>query len=173
MKPSPRYVPPRPNPSPEPWPEPRGTPWAWAVPAPILAAALATWWIRRRRANRPKSLEAGAAEAVGDGSRPIIARSEAVRDALAARFGPPWRARTTEEIAADPALADLIGAAWAAPLLEFLREADRAKFADGPIPDDGEGDGHAAWVAAFLDALNSRPRPDQSSHAQAIVNATA
>lgn len=60
----------------------------------------------------------------------MIAWSGAVRDALSVRFGNVWLAKTTEEIAADPGLLLAIGAERLEWLVEFLREADRAKFSD-------------------------------------------
>jgi hypothetical protein len=61
--------------------------------------------------------------------------SRVVRGALAERFGPAWGAKTTEEIAAEPALVDLLGPERAGTLVRALGEADRAKFADPSSPD--------------------------------------
>lgn len=60
----------------------------------------------------------------------MIAWSVALRESLAGRFGPSWRAKTTEEIATDPRLSEALGDERTGRLLSFLAAADRAKFAD-------------------------------------------
>jgi MYXO-CTERM domain-containing protein len=145
-------VPPRPNLGPEPWSEPGNRVETVAFGALALAAVvlLARWRWRRRR-SRPGTSS-------GPGSDPgdppaedsprsrLIASSEAVRAALVAAFGPTWASKTTEEVAADPTLGDRLGVDQAGRLVEFLRAADRAKFA-GDQP--GEGDGWGPWADRF------------------------
>lgn len=96
----------------------------------VLAAVLA-WRVVRRRARRPAP--AVRPDLPGEGTESarerMIAWSVAIRESLAVRFGPAWRAKTTEEIAGDPRLAAALGAERTARLLEFLAAADRAKFA--------------------------------------------
>jgi hypothetical protein len=85
----------------------------------------------------------------------LIARSRDVRGSLAARFGPSWRARTTEEIAADPVLAKQLGSDRAARLVAFLREADRAKFAVEADPGPSEPLVDFAWLDDLLSTLRA------------------
>jgi hypothetical protein len=75
--------------------------------------------------------------------------SALVRQALVARFGPSWGAKTTEEIAAEPGLADRLGPERAEGLVRFLREADRAKFA-GETAATFQGPEWNDWVSAFV-----------------------
>ena len=59
----------------------------------------------------------------------LVALSTSTKNALAARFGPTWRAKTTEELAAEPALAEVLGPELLGELIEFLDRIDRLKFA--------------------------------------------
>jgi hypothetical protein len=130
-------VPPQPNLGPEPLPEAGSVDHALLALVFVIAGVgqlgLILWLLRKLR-NRGR-LRALRAEQAGPPSVPgslrdqIIARSQELRAALAARFGPSWRAMTTEEIAAGPALADHLGPDRAARLIAFLGAADRAKFA--------------------------------------------
>jgi hypothetical protein len=85
----------------------------------------------------------------------LIAGSEAVRQALAARFGPAWRAKTTEELADRPELAERLGAERTARLVALLEAADRAKFADPDgldLPDPGPD---CQWLAEIARELRA------------------
>ena len=59
----------------------------------------------------------------------LVALSMSTKNALAARFGPTWRAKTTEELAAEPTLAEVLGPEPLRELIEFLDRIDRLKFA--------------------------------------------
>ena len=59
----------------------------------------------------------------------LVALSKSTRNALAARFGTTWRAKTTEELAAEPLLAEVLGPEPLRDLIEFLDRIDRLKFA--------------------------------------------
>ncbi len=107
---------PRPNLGPEPWSEPRPGwgPAELAIGLALVAGllGLATRRARRRRADRrPASDLGGAGLDPPDPtpSRRLIASAGPVRAALVAEFGVAWAARTTEEIALDPTLADRLG----------------------------------------------------------------
>jgi hypothetical protein len=134
-------LPPRPNLG----PEPLSSPWpsadaGLAVIAGVILLALLMVWLVRRHWRRPASPVPSLAisdEPLTPRQR-LIQTADRLRAALVARFGPSWAAKTTEEIATEPALADLLGAERLAPLLELLRAADRAKFASEPqLPDPG------------------------------------
>ncbi len=140
-------VPPQPNLGPEPLPEPGSVVHALLALVFVIAGLSQLGLIlrllrklRNRRRLRALRVEQARPAAVPGSLRDqIIARSQEVRAALAARFGPSWRAMTTEEIAAGPALADHLGPDRAARLIAFLGAADRAKFAgeddsEPPLP---------------------------------------
>src|SRR5262249_4557252 len=91
----------------------------------------------------------------------MAAWSDAVRAALAARFGPQWRARTTEEVAADPALAAALGPAPVHSLIGFLSRADLAKFDDreglqSPLP---LADVAPDWLVEFVASTSPSTAP--------------
>ncbi|HWE36861.1 MAG TPA: hypothetical protein VG406_09875 [Isosphaeraceae bacterium] len=150
-------IPPRPNLGPEPWAEegnPRG--WvAWSVVALVVLAAVAVIVARRRGAKRRKTSKRQMVN-ISNGSLPteprerLVAWSGRARGALVGRFGAAWGARTTEEIAADEALASLLDPGRFEGLVRLLRQADRAKFAG--IGDD-QGEDWEPWVAAFVAEL--------------------
>ncbi|WP_422931492.1 hypothetical protein [Singulisphaera sp. PoT] len=100
----------------------------------VFALFLLIWFTRRRRARRRATFPGLVLPSSGgsdDSEREqMIAWSLAVREALATRFGNVWKARTTEEIASDAALLAQFGEERSERLIRFLREADRAKFAD-------------------------------------------
>ena len=155
-------VPPRPNLGPEP---PPGDPTTAAVVLAILlfsALTMTTAGLRLLRARRRR--RAARPDSPGPPTGPFATRREqmaawsaAVRDALAVRQGPQWRARTTEEIAADATLAATLGPALAARLVELLTLADRAKFDDvdglqPPWPDLATG-----WLVDFVAGSSTVP----------------
>jgi hypothetical protein len=59
----------------------------------------------------------------------LVALSQSIRDSLAIQFGTAWRAKTTEELAAEPRLAELLGHDQLQELVRFLDQVDRLKFA--------------------------------------------
>jgi hypothetical protein len=130
-------VPPRPNLGPEPLPEgPPLAPLLSVLGLVLFLSAALLWRLRKRRRKRPASKPAVmAVDAFDDSPQArMIAWSLAVRESLSERFGPAWRAKTTEEIADDPSLIDALGPEFAARILYFLREADRTKFAGASAP---------------------------------------
>ena len=87
----------------------------------------------------------------------LIELSGKVRGALVERFGEAWRAKTTEEIATDPALSEVFGPETAARLIAILSEADRLKFAaEETCPQREDADDWAAFVSGFLAAAGAR-----------------
>ena len=138
-------VPPRPNLG----PEPMLAPWSFTaaivatliVLVLVMTTLLAMLAYLRRFARRDR-LRAECAARHGlprdfpESSRERwIIFSRAIRQALATRFGQAWGAKTTEEIAAEHALADVLGPERSAELIHLLQQADRAKFADSPVAD--------------------------------------
>jgi hypothetical protein len=162
------YTPPRPNLGPEPLPPPN----PWLALGLVLAAlvlailALRVWRRRRRRKAAPASVVAMAGppdETAGSPHERMIAWSVAIREALAARFGPAWRARTTEEIAADARLIDVLGPERAEGLIHFLAAVDRAKFAaevDGPSLEEVVSDSYLRELTELMAAPPSPPVAD-------------
>ncbi|CAN5913121.1 hypothetical protein BH23PLA1_BH23PLA1_13370 [soil metagenome] len=163
-------LPPRPNPGPEPWSDSGPISEALffglglALLSALIVLALRGW---RRRRSRRRGL--GRLASRPDGSAlsardQMIVFSEVVRSTLEDRFGPSWRARTTEEIAGAPELAERLGPERAEQLARFLMEADRAKFAA-----EAEADHHpepwADWVNAFL----ADPDPRQADGASSTI----
>lgn len=125
------YIPPRPNLGPDPLAE--SSPWLGiALVLSLVASTFLVWRLRRRQPTRPTKQDRPSVPADGADSprERMIAWSLSLRASMAVTFGPTWLAKTTEEIADDPALSDAIGPEHAAQLLAFLAEADRTKFAD-------------------------------------------
>jgi hypothetical protein len=124
-------VPPRPNLGPELWPKERPYELYWLA-AGIPALAIIGWifWKLVRRPTARSGHGAAAAEQVDPTPRGrLVALANSTKNALAAQFGPTWRAKTTEELAADPVLAEVLGPAPLGELIEFLDGIDRLKFA--------------------------------------------
>jgi hypothetical protein len=132
----------------------------------LLALGLGSWvrWRRkgRRRADAARSEH-------GRSRRPSfpspedrrIHRAELLRDALITAFGPSWNAKTTEEIAADPALRARLGPEPSGRVVAILAEADRAKFAassaEPPRAGEEEHDDDDRSLADLIASLASPP----------------
>ena len=124
-------VPPRPNLGPEPWPKSSPLESLWLVLG-ILILPVAAWLIWRMCAPPgsavPIRTPAPAALDVTPRGR-LVALSTSTKNALASRFGSTWHAKTTEELAAESALKDVLGPEMLGQLIEFLDRIDRLKFA--------------------------------------------
>jgi hypothetical protein len=124
-------VPPRPNLGPEPWPGTLPLSRVWlAIPGLVLAVAAWLLW-RTFRRRYARSLEGPATPDALDVTPRgrLVALSTSAKSALATRFGPAWRAKTTEELAVEPVLGELLGPDKLQELIEFLDRIDRLKFA--------------------------------------------
>ncbi len=149
-------VPPRPNLGPEPLTGPESVAGTWLALGLVLGlVALLLGWRRLRvkaRRVEPQAALAALLDRTPDSPRErMIAWSEAVREAVVVRFGPAWRAKTTEEMGADSTLLDALGPERTAELVRFLKASDRAKFAarDEPLA-DAQSDAWRLWVAVFV-----------------------
>jgi hypothetical protein len=124
-------VPPRPNLGPENWP--RAVPLAGYWIALAIAGSLLVAWILWRLVRRGRSRpgqgfsDTDSADVTPRGR--LVALSTSTKNALATRFGPSWRAKTTEELAAEPALSEMLGPEPLQELIQFLDRIDRLKFA--------------------------------------------
>ena len=125
-------VPPRPNLGPEPWSDP--PPIALLLWVAGALACLVLIWFARRRLRRSRVGRAGAhlsnygpSDTTPRGR--LVAHSHSIRDVLANQFGTAWRAKTTEELAADPRLAEVLGQDQLQALIRFLDQVDQLKFA--------------------------------------------
>jgi hypothetical protein len=124
-------VPPRPNLGPETWPKAVPLAGIWLALL-ISASALLAWvlWrLVRRGAARPGQGLATPDSADVTPRGRLVALSTSTKNALASRFGPAWRAKTTEELAAEPALREMLGPEPLQELIQFLDRIDRLKFA--------------------------------------------
>jgi hypothetical protein len=125
-------VPPRPNLGPEPWSDPPPIAlFLWVAGA--LACLFLIWLVRRRlhraRVNRAGPNLANQAPRDTTPRGRLVALSHSMRDALTNQFGTAWRAKTTEELSAEPRLAEVLGADQLEELIRFLDQIDQLKFA--------------------------------------------
>jgi hypothetical protein len=170
-------VPPRPNLGPEPlgrsiWGDEAIL--AGLLVTTVAASGLVAFLRYRRRRLRARPEAAGSVPPRGPFAtrrEQMAAWSTLVRTALAARFGGGWHARTTEEIAAEAALVETLGAERAGELVRFLVQADLAKFDDRdglqpPLPDL---EAAPEWLAALLASASPAPAPVPSAGASSRI----
>lgn len=149
-------APPRPNLGPEPLPAEGSL--SLLIPVLLggllILAAVVIAWRRRRRSADPITQTRGIPRDDSPEAR-LLALRERARAILTRRFGPALRARTTEEVAADPRLAETLGGDDLAKLTNLLRAGDRILF-DREAASGRDGDLSAdleRWTA-LLDALS-------------------
>ncbi len=134
----------------------------------LLAGAIRIFWYRRRRFRRWTN-KASPAEALAVNSTDQLLNLAAqIREDLVARFGPSLRTRTTEEIAADLHVKEVLGAEHFEPLIRLLARADRCKFAALPENSDQQSllNEIAAWEAlrsGLMARLTAKPQHDAES----------
>lgn len=152
---------PCPNLGPEPLDRPGGLS-AWTIVAALgLIASATTLWMRHRLRTRSDLQRSVALDTnIHSNVDPLILLARTARETLVARFGDDWRARTTEEIEAEPLLLTCIGAQSLERLVSLLRAADLAKFASvGSAQPEPESRGEIAaweeWVAGFVAGARS------------------
>ena len=165
--PVPEVVLPRPNLGPEPWSSPATTTPAELVVGGLLVLLLVVLAVRKWRC-RHAAARLGSDQVdlskFEDGSdltpsHRLIASSSRVRAALIAEFGPTWGARTTEEIARDPILADRLGPDVAADVVAYFDRVDRAKFAGEELADGDEWIESARSFIARFPSTSGKSRP--------------
>lgn len=160
-------VPPRPNLGPEPWSETRfeGITFSRAAPITAVLLFLVTAWIllRRRAVRRRHAAPPADAEVLDDTpSARLLRLAERARETLATRFGPPLRARTTEEIATDATLREALSEVDFGQLIDLLSLADRWKFALAPENAAVIRDEDLSRWEAWCEALPAGPRSRSS-----------
>lgn len=156
------YTPPRPNLGPDPLVE--SPSWLGIAVAITLALAFLTYLVKRRRrkpVSTPSQVRPGMPDEGSISPRErMIAWSLTLRASLAETFGPSWLAKTTEEIARDPILADTLGPEYVTQLLAFLADADRTKFSDvGELPALTLDDSELRELIHIIATANSKVGP--------------
>jgi hypothetical protein len=148
---------PRPNLGPEPLP---ATP--SSAPRLILVSLAIAWvFVSALRIWRPRGQTttipaASVIRTPNELRSPMATWAEAVRERLVARYGPSWAAKTTEELASRPELAEQFTPEQASQIIAFLQAADRVKFAhDGEEPAQRET--WEGWVSEFLASADAEP----------------
>jgi MYXO-CTERM domain-containing protein len=140
---------PRPNLGPEPWPSPPAWPWIAAGLAFVLVMLLV---LRRRRKRRKAKADVPPTAEPPDTLPVSTELPDRVRGALMRAFGPGWRARTTEEVAASPVLAERFGEEVAGRVVAYLRAVDRSKFSRDSAGPPEELDW---WASRFAEEVIS------------------
>ncbi len=166
-------VPPRPNLGPEPWPKSTSPELYWLA-AGIPALGILGWvsWKLLRRRSARSGTGATAVDQVDPTPRGrLVALANSTKNALAAQFGPTWRAKTTEELAVDPVLAEVLGPEPLGELIEFLDGIDRLKFAPVRPKDSRRSfqEDLAKWdprIAEVITRIKARPNGRQESPAR-------
>lgn len=160
-------IPPRPNLGPEPWRDPGATDLillGLVIASMILLVAGWLWRRRRSRGVKGPAVAEGDRAVVDPGPRGrFIGLSGTIRDALTAKFGQSFRARTTEELSTDARLIELLGDEGFRELILFLDRVDRIKFApEGPAGKEVDlVEQWATWeplITILIDRIHSGPR---------------
>jgi hypothetical protein len=157
-------VPPRPNLGTEPWPSEPPIALYLSVAAVLFAVVIVGLFLRRLRPRRRRTAPRGLPVASPPDTSPrgqMVALSASLREALTHQFGTSWRAKTTEELAIDSQLEELLGEEDLKELSRFLDHVDQLKFApERPNHRDGSLEGDlATWtprVATFTSKIQTR-----------------
>jgi hypothetical protein len=127
----PRLVPPRPNLGPESWSDARPTAVAVIVAAALGGLLVAWLFWRWRRKKRPRIGRDNKTQSPHDATPQgqLVAYSLSIRETLADQFGIAWRAKTTQELATEARLLEVLGREQLDELIRFLELVDHLKFA--------------------------------------------
>ena len=156
-------VPPRPNLGPEPWPTPSRLPILWLASAAVILLCLAglVWRSLRRRGKDSREAQPSPDSLDATPRGRLVALSNSAKSALAAQFGATWRAKTTEELADEATLKEILGPDLHSELIEFLQGVDHLKFAPERSGRNGQAlqEEYAAWgprVAGFIARIEAK-----------------
>ena len=125
-------MPPRPNLGPEAWSDAQSTcsrlhrsrrPWADCSSPGCFGSGERRRGLGSRRDHKTLSPH----DATPQGR--LVACSSSIRETLADRFGTAWRAKTTQELATEDTLVEVLGAEQLDELIRFLDFVDHLKFA--------------------------------------------
>ena len=159
-----RLVPPRPNLGPESWSE--TPPVAVAV---IVAAALGglliAWlfwrWRRKRRSRIRRDMKPPRPSDTTPHGR-LVACSHSIRETLADQFGTAWRAKTTQELAEEAPLLEVLGDVQLDELIRFLDLVDHLKFA--PERSNDHYESLASMLATWEPQIAAISKKIQAKH---------
>jgi hypothetical protein len=175
---SPGLVPPRPNLGPEPWLDlqPMNLVWPALLVLVLLLLAVLLWRRSRRNAARARRDNLAPGDLADSNPSPrdrLVALSGSIRDALTVQFGSSCRAKTTEELAADDRLEQLLGDEELRELIRFLDQIDRLKFAPerADHQQDVLADALTSWEPR-VETLRARIRAKPRSRVKAGSPAT-
>jgi hypothetical protein len=164
MIPGSPIVPPRPNLGPEPWPDPPTWPWIVSGLVIVMVSLLVLRFRRKRRKARADMLPTTEATDSVEVSTELPDR---VRGALVRAFGPGWRARTTEEVAASPVLVERFGEEVAGRVVAYLRAIDRSKFSHDSAGPPEELDW---WASRFAEEVETGATAPEAAGATSRIN---
>jgi hypothetical protein len=125
-------MPPQPNLGPEAWSDAQFNPVgviAAAALGGLLIIACILW--RRRRKMRSRNRSGHRPQTPHDATPQgrLVAFSSSIRETLADRFGTAWRAKTTQDLAMENLLVEVLGREQLDELIRFLDLVDHLKFA--------------------------------------------
>jgi hypothetical protein len=135
----------------------------------LLAGAIGIFFYRRRRSGRLTAKSCTAAALPVIPATQLLNLAGQIREDLVARFGPSLRALTTEEVAADLQVKEVLGVEHLEPLIRLLTLADRCKFS--AVPENGDQQSIleeiSAWEAlhgGLMARLAAKPQRNAESH---------
>jgi hypothetical protein len=173
-------VPPRPNLGPEPWPKSSPLESLWLLLGTLIlpVAGWLIWRMVRRRGARSNQGSAVPDTLDVTPRGRLVALSTSTKNALASRFGSTWRAKTTEELAAESPLRDVLGPEMLGQLIEFLDRIDRLKFAPERPYHNGQSlpeelaawDPRVAGLIARIEAKANGRHDKQASRASSAAS---
>lgn len=165
-------IPPRPNLGPERWSEEHSGAlpfWSAGIALLVLlAGTIGIFWYRRRRSGRQATTPSPAEGLPPSHATELLNLACQIRDDLAARFGPSLRAQTTQEIAADLEVKEVLGVEHFELVIRLLTLADYYKFAALSENSDQQAirEAISAWKAVrngLMARLAAKPQREAAS----------